>query len=87
IQTWARINGCEGPPAIEVLPKSAEDLEVRRAAYGPGIDGAEVVLYSIEGGGHTWPGRASRLFFLGETTKNFSANDVIWDFFLRHPMK
>jgi len=87
VQTWARINGCPDPPAIEVLPRGAEDLEVRRAVYGPGIDGAEVVLYTIEGGGHTWPGRAPRLFFLGETTKNLSANDVIWDFFLRHPMK
>lgn len=87
IQTWARINGCPDPPAIEVLPRDAEDLEVRKAVYGPGADGAEVVLYTIEGGGHTWPGRAPRLFFLGETTKNFSANDVIWDFFIRHPMK
>lgn len=87
IETWARINGCPGPPAVEVLPNSADDLRVRRAVYGPGTAGAEVVLYTIEGGGHTWPGREPRLFFLGETVKNLSANDVIWDFFLRHPMK
>lgn len=87
VQTWATINGCPGPPVLDILPKNAKDLEVRRAAYGPGKDGAEVVLYTIEGGGHTWPGRAPRLFFLGETTKTFSANDVIWDFFLKHPMK
>jgi len=87
IQTWAKINGCSDPPAVDVVPQSAEDLEVRRSVYGPGTDGAEVVLYAIEGGGHTWPGRSPRLFFLGETAKDFLANDVIWDFFLKHPMR
>lgn len=87
ISAWARINGCADSPAVDVLPRSAEGPEIRREAYGPGTNGAEVVLYTIEGGGHTWPGRPPRAFFLGETAKNLSANDIIWDFFLRHPMK
>lgn len=87
IETWTRINGCLDPPVIEVLSRGGEDLEIRRAAYGPGTNGAEVVLYTIEGGGHTWPGRPARAFFLGETAKNLSANDVIWEFFLKHPMR
>ena len=56
-------------------------------SYGPGRDGAEVVLYKIEGGGHTWPGRQPRLFFLGRSTKIISANDLMWEFFLRHAMR
>ena len=28
--------------------------------YGPGKDGAEVILFVINGGGHAWPGRNAR---------------------------
>jgi polyhydroxybutyrate depolymerase len=45
------------------------------------------VLVSIEGGGHTWPGRESRLKFLGKSTGNISANDIMWQFFQKHPKK
>jgi len=55
--------------------------------YGSGKDGAEVVLVVIEGGGHTWPGRETKLKLLGKSTKNVSANDVMWEFFVKHPVK
>jgi polyhydroxybutyrate depolymerase len=45
-----------------------------------------VVLIVIEGGGHTWPGREAQARVLGKSTKNISANDVMWEFFLKHPM-
>ena len=47
--------------------------------------GAEVVLIVVEGGGHTWPGRKPR--FRGKSALNISANDLIWEFFEKHPMK
>ena len=59
---------------------------VRRESFGPGKDGTEVVLYVIEGGGHTWPGREPLLRFLGKSTRDISANDLIWDFFQKHPL-
>jgi polyhydroxybutyrate depolymerase len=43
-------------------------------------------LIVIEGGGHTWPGREPRLASLGKTTRDISANDLMWDFFQRHPL-
>ena len=55
--------------------------------YGDGTDGAEVVLVVIEGGGHTWPGRKPRLGTLGRSTRDIVANDMMWEFFERHPMK
>ena len=58
----------------------------QRKTYGPGKDGAEVVLFVINGGGHTWPGRDTGSF-LGKSTHNISANDLMWEFFQRHPMK
>lgn len=38
----------------------------------------------VKGGGHTWPGRPPRALlemFLGKTTQDFNANEMIWTFF------
>jgi polyhydroxybutyrate depolymerase len=52
-----------------------------------GRDGAEVVLVVVEGGGNTWLGRQPPVRFLGQATRNVSANDLLWEFFQKHPMK
>jgi polyhydroxybutyrate depolymerase len=62
-------------------------MTVTRKRWTGGKDGAEVVLYQIDGGGHTWPGRTVRLKFLGPVTMDISANDLMWDFFQKHPRK
>jgi polyhydroxybutyrate depolymerase len=49
-------------------------------------DGAEVVLITIAGMGHTWPGRVPLLRFLGPATRNVSANVMMWEFFQKHAM-
>ena len=71
-------------PTCRRRPTTAR--RVQRKTYGPGKDGAEVVLFVIKGGGHTWPGR-DPIRFLGKSTHNISANDLMWEFFQRHPMK
>jgi len=43
-------------------------------------------LYLIENGGHTWPGRQPKIDFIGRSTTQIDANDIIWDFFQKHPM-
>jgi len=48
---------------------------------------AEVVLVVIEEGGHTWPGQQPPVGFIGKSVKNVSANDLMWEFFQKHPMK
>jgi len=88
IEAWVRANGCDPSPAIAQLPdREADGTTVREIRYGGGVDGTEVVLVVIEGGGHTWPGRAPRLRALGVSTREVSANDMMWDFFRQHPMK
>ncbi len=85
IQAWVRANGCPDKPVVERLPDRADDgTWVEKKTYGPGRDGAEVVLVEIHGGGHTWPGREPPLRFLGRTTHDIAANDLIWSFFRRH---
>lgn len=88
IQAWVQANGCKPEPAKKRLPQKVDDgTAVEMRTYGGGTDGSEVVLVVIEGGGHTWPGRASRLKLLGKSTKNVAANDLLWEFFQKHPMK
>lgn len=87
IQTWVKADGCAEKPIVTDLPKKADDgTSVRQETYGPGKDGTEVILFIISGGGHTWPGRDT-VRFLGPSTHNISANDLMWEFFQRHPMK
>ena len=88
IAAWVKLDGCPSQPVVTKIPDTAKDgTTITKKVYGPGKDGAEVMLVMIEGGGHTWPGRDPKVKFLGPYTKNISANDMIWEFFERHPMK
>ena len=88
IRDWVKADGCPETPLVADLQDLANDgTRVRRQRYGPGKEGSEVVLYIIEGGGHTWPGRDPRVRILGKSTRDVAANDLIWDFFQRHPMQ
>ncbi len=88
IATWCKIDDCPDQPTITEFPTKANDgMKVTKKCYGPGKEGAEVVLIEIDGGGHTWPGQDPGVRILGESTKNISANDLMWEFFQNHPMK
>jgi polyhydroxybutyrate depolymerase len=85
IRAWVAANGCPPQPVTETIANVQHDgTTTLRSAYGPGRAGAEVVVYLIQGAGHTWPGRPPRPHYLGKTTYNINANDIIWDFFRRH---
>jgi polyhydroxybutyrate depolymerase len=88
IRAWVRVNRCAERTTEESLPDRADDgTRVARRVFGGGLDGAEVVLYVIQGGGHAWPGPRSPFFLSGRSTLDISANDEMWEFFKRHPMK
>lgn len=79
-EAWARHNGCASDPTEEVIGS-----EVRRLEWDDCDDPAEVVLYIIEGGGHTWPG-SFEVPGLGMVTDDISATQIIWDLFGRHAL-
>jgi polyhydroxybutyrate depolymerase len=88
MRLWAKIDGCPEMPVVTRVPDSADDgTTVECRTWGPGTEGAEVILYIVAGGGHTWPGRERVPKFLGKATRDISANDLIWEFFEKHPMK
>lgn len=88
IDTWVAANECRPTPTTTRLPDHERDgTAVRTVCYAFGKEAAEVVLVVIEGGGHTWPGRAPRMPSLGVSTRDISANDMMWEFFKQHPMQ
>ena len=87
IQTWVKLDGCDSKPKTDALSKDGDDMKVTRTTYEGGKDGTKVVLVVIEGGGHTWPGMRQPAAFLGKSAMNISANDLMWEFFKKHPMK
>lgn len=86
VTACARANGCEAKPTETEVSVSDKNIKVKRKEYPAGKAKAEVVLFTIENGGHTWPGSMSPELF-GKSTQAFIANDVIWEFFQKHALK
>ena len=79
---WARRNRCAPTPAASVVA-----ADVRRIEYTGCAGDATVVLYTILGGGHTWPGgKALPEWFVGRTSNSVDATSVMWEFFRQHPL-
>ena len=84
LEPWLRVNCCCSAPAVTTVPTTMDKLNVVRKEWSGCPGSAPVVLYVVEGGGHTWPGMSLHAQFLGATTYNISANDVMWQFFQQH---
>ena len=79
-QTWARLNGCRlGPVQLRVAE------HVTRTTYTHCRAKADVQLYKVAGGGHTWPG--SDLPTGEVITQEIEASELMWDFFESHPRR
>lgn len=83
---WAALNGCPGAARASVEPERAprDGTRVRREVWAPCRHGSEVILYAIEGGGHTWPGGPTLAPNFGHTSRQLDASAAIVDFLLRH---
>src|SRR5438309_1149326 len=80
---WARRNRCAPNPL-----DSAVAADVTRRAYTHCADDAAVVLYTVRGGGHTWPGgKPLPQWFAGRTTQSIDATSLMWAFFREHPLR
>jgi polyhydroxybutyrate depolymerase len=88
IRFWVKRNMCSITPAVTEEPDRypGDGTRVTRKQYFGGIDETEVILYIVDGGGHTWPGGLQYLpaSIIGETCRDFDANEVIWSFFKKH---
>jgi polyhydroxybutyrate depolymerase len=81
--SWARRNRCQASPV-----ESAVAADVSRLEYKGCADDADVVLYTIRGGGHTWPGGGPMPeWFAGSTSTSVDASRQAWAFFQAHPLQ
>lgn len=76
INFWRQHNACTSSREVKQL--SGTRVEVARYPHCKG--GKEVVLVTLKGAGHIWPGGSGPSQFL-------SASVEIWDFFSRHSQK
>jgi len=82
---WVATDACGTTPVVVALPDVAVDgTTVSEETYSGCAGGAEVVLYRVDGGGHTWPGSSYPLSpTLGATSEDLDASRAIVDFLLR----
>ena len=77
--SWAARNGCDKTPRV-----TYQKGEVTGETWSNCHDGADVVLYTITGKGHSWPGSNMPAQI---TTQDVVATDAIWQFFATHPKR
>lgn len=76
-QGWAERNGCSDATEVSGDPVSS-------ITYSDCEAGAEVVLYTIAGGGHSWAGGPPLPeFIVGTTSQDIDATAIMWTFFQR----
>lgn len=82
VRGWALRNGCDMDPLG--LPSNGE---VSGIGYSGCRSNADVHFYTIQGGGHSWPGgEPMPRFIVGHTSQDIDATAVMWAFFENHLM-
>jgi polyhydroxybutyrate depolymerase len=87
IDKWVSINKSSSTPETTQLPDIAMDgTSITEEKYPAGKNGAEVISYTVNDGGHTWPGGKQYLpkLLIGRVSRDMNACEVIWDFFRQH---
>jgi len=79
---WVRANGCD---AMAKKEEMANGSVIKESYAGAAAD---VVLYSMVHGGHSWPGgKKMPRKVRAQPTETISATDLAWEFFKQHPKK
>ncbi len=89
IEAWNKCNATDVKPESGTLPdiNTQDNCRVSWSRWNSTANRSEILLYMIEGGGHTWPGGAQFLpvDVIGYVDRDFNATVAIWDFFKKHP--
>ena len=87
VEKFAVLNRCSGTPQKKQITDDAKDgTSIQILDYTGCAAGSEVRGYTIEGGGHAWPGGMQYLpaAMIGKTSHNLDASETIWEFFAAH---
>jgi len=90
VNYWKHVNGITDEPEESYLEETADDdpTRVKKTHYTGGENDTEIALYTIEGGGHTWPGGHQYLpeEQIGRTTGHMDGSEVIWEHLKEHSL-
>jgi polyhydroxybutyrate depolymerase len=80
---WARRNRCGSTPTVAAIA-----ADVTRLQYSGCAEDAAVVLYTLHGEGHQWPGgkRIAEPWLVGPYSDSLDATRQMWAFFVAHPL-
>lgn len=80
---WSRRNQCRPNPT-----ESVAAADVTRLEYTGCADDADVVLYTLKGEGHQWPGgrRVAAEWMVGRYSSSIDATRQMWAFFREHQL-
>ena len=84
IDFWLERNNCLAEKStIEIPDKDRDGVWATRDSYQTCDDDNRVILYTIHGGGHTFPGIQTKLYELaaGKTMMEINAAEELWEFF------
>jgi polyhydroxybutyrate depolymerase len=84
-EQWAKLDHCSDKPAhSKISAKEKGGMETKVDTYEGCQENSSVVLYSVKGGGDTWPGgeQYSVEKEIGKTSHDLDANQAIWSFFV-----
>jgi polyhydroxybutyrate depolymerase len=81
IAGWAAFDGCSTRPRVQKVATDVQRTTEQHCRRHTGVQ-----LYTVEGGGHTWPGARSLPGRpLGSVTTSIDASDLMLAFFRAHP--
>jgi polyhydroxybutyrate depolymerase len=83
VSEWSLALGCDGLATISRPATTTELSTYVRCGRGDG----EALLYTLLGGGHTWPGSTPLpIEQFGPTNEDIDATLISWEFFAAHPL-
>lgn len=85
---FGALNGCKSEGPVKTLPDWAKQDGTRVHVHAGVGCKAPVVVYRIEGGGHTWPGGTQYLpqSIVGRVSRDILGTRHIFDFFAPHAL-
>jgi polyhydroxybutyrate depolymerase len=78
---WANVNGCTGSTVSNLQDKVPDGTTISLKHYAPCEAGGAMDFYTVNGGGHNWPGAIDALPQLGLTSQDLNATITMWNFF------
>ena len=81
VESWSERNSCAASTPIP------QEGEISGIKYSQCSQNADVDFYTIDGGGHAWPGGDPiPAWIVGYTSQQINATRVMWEFFKAHPL-